>query len=114
MSDNLEAEVMRVVERVVLKKIGEGNWLTIPMGNRGVEVNREFLRGLFARIDMARISDLVVARIEERIADKIFNQLATGVANDTKSLMCDNKARELFRDAIRERISAVCVDEVRQ
>ncbi len=48
--------------------------------------------------------------MEERIADKLYNALATEVANDTKSLMCDTKTRDLFRDAIRARIAAVAAD----
>jgi hypothetical protein len=110
----LEAQLLETVERVVLKRVAEGNWLGIPHANdcntsraSRIEVSREFLQALYNRVDMQRISGLVLARIEERIADKIFNALASEVGNDTKTIMCDKKSRELFRAAIAERIAAV-------
>jgi hypothetical protein len=108
MSTDLEQQLMAVVERVLLKKVADGTWLGMPYGSTsGVSVSREFLAGLYSRLDMDRISTLVTHKVEERIADKIFNQLATELSNDTKSIMCDAKAREAFREVIRTRIQAV-------
>ncbi len=111
-SANFERDLLAAVERVVLKKITDGAWLGVPYASTSgtPKISTEFLKGLFAKVDMGRVTSLVLAKVEERIADKLYNALATEVANDTKSLMCDTKTRDLFRDAIRARIAAVAAD----
>jgi hypothetical protein len=109
-----ETELISAVQRVVLKKVASGDWLGLPVASwnginsNRLEVSRDFLAGLYKRIDLDHVSTLVLHRIEERIADKIFNQLAVELGSDTKAVMCDGKARELFRESIRERLASVC------
>lgn len=112
MSANFDQELLTAVERVVLKKITDGAWLGIPYAsNYGTpKITVDFLKGVLARVDFDRVTTLVLAKVEEKIADKIYNALATEVANDTKALMCDTKAREVFRAAIAQRIAAVAKD----
>jgi len=103
MSD-FETEITAALRQAILKKIGEAGWLDVGYG--AVKVPPETLRRVYATVDMDRVAVLLKDRIEERIADAMYNSLATEVATDTKQILCNKELREDLRAILRQHMRA--------
>ncbi len=78
-----EQEVQQAFRASIVKTIKAGDWCKIDYNAR-LPLDAAFLRKVQASVDMERVLALLTTRIEEKIADSIFNAMATEVANDTK------------------------------
>jgi hypothetical protein len=95
-----EQQLLDAARKSVMRKIQDGNWFDLNYPDQRPKIRAEDLRDIFSRV-----KQLVLTRIEDRLADKIFNSLATELGNDTKGLMCDAGARASFRTVIRGKLA---------
>ena len=98
--------VAQAVEEAVVRELAKGSWLQVDYSQRP-KIDGDFLRTVYAAIDKPRIVRLVTARCEERVADAIFNSLATELANDVKGILSRSVLREEFREILRLRIHGI-------
>lgn len=103
---NFEDRMLQALETSVIKKISEGSWLTIDWHDQ-IKVGAGMLRGIYDRIDMERVTGLILEKVETHLADKIFNSLATEFATDVKKIMSNSELREDCRATIRAKIRSV-------
>ena len=93
----------RAIENSLLAFIKKGEWIRLDYSNK-VNLSVDELREMYKQIDKIRLMRLVAAKIEERMADAIYNAMATEIANDVKSIMCNKELRQDIRDIVRDKI----------
>lgn len=108
---DFEEKLTAAVQHSVLQMVTKGDWLRFESYNDRIPIDPSFLRGLYASLDRERIKQLLQAQIEERIADTIYNAMATEIATDVKQIMSNKELREDLRAYLRERMRAM-VQEV--
>lgn len=106
-SDTFANDILVAAHHALIAKIRSGDWLTLPSWQERVNVDGRFLRGIYDSLDRERIKALVKDKVEERIADAIYNAMATEVANDTKQILCNKELREEMRGYIRDHMRGV-------
>ena len=72
-----------------------------------VKLPESLIREVYESIDMEQVKSQLKGKLESRMADAIFNSLATEIANDTKKVMSNNELREDCRAVIRQKIRAM-------
>ena len=97
------ADLQQAVEQSVLAMVRKGDWLSVDYGRR-IQVTPEKLRELYEGIDLRRVVAKCAERVEERLADVLFNALATEIATDVKKILSNTELREAVRAIIREKI----------
>lgn len=93
----------QAIQHTVIDFIRKGEWMKLDYNAR-VNVDSAWLRDMHSRIDMSNVMKLVADQVEQRIADGIMNSMATEVANDVKSIMCNKELREDIRATIRAKV----------
>lgn len=99
-------KLMQAMEHSLIDFLRKGEWIKLDYSQR-LQVDAAWLRSMWAKIDLTRVMALVAAKCEEKVADSILNSMATEVANDVKSIMCNKELREDIRALIREKIRAI-------
>lgn len=94
--------IMQRVQNALLAEIEKGSWIKVPYGM--IEITPQMLREIFNKVDMAKVSALVLSSVEEMIATKIVHAMATELSNDVKKILSNNELREDLRASIREKI----------
>lgn len=95
--------LQQAVQHTVIDFIRKGDWMKMDYNAR-INVDSAWLREMHSRVNMDNVMQLVSAQVEQRIADGIMNSMATEVANDVKSIMCNKELREDIRALIRAKI----------
>ena len=95
--------LMQAVQHTVIDFIRKGEWMKLDYNAR-LNLDAAWLREMHSRVNMDRVMTLVSEQVEQRIADGIMNAMATEVANDCKSTMCNKELREDIRATIRAKI----------
>lgn len=107
MSENtvpsFEQQMVQAVQSTVIKALRDGNWLAIEYKDR-IRIDPAVLRAVYESVDMERVRNLVKEKVEERIADTMFNALVTEVATDVKQILSNRELREDIRSLLREKI----------
>ncbi len=93
-----------VVRTTILNFLRKGEWLSIDYASRP-RLDTAFLNTIIAGLDRSRIAALVREKCEERIADAIYNSLATELASDTKRLLSDGAIRGEIRVLLRNHMT---------
>ena len=96
-------QVVQAAEESILKTLKSGEWLRINYAEK-VTVTSEQLREVYQSIDMSKVAEILKAKLEQRLADTLFNALATEVATDVKKIMGNTELREDCRAVIRDKI----------
>ncbi|QDT41088.1 hypothetical protein Pan241w_11470 [Gimesia alba] len=96
-------EVQNAVSLAVLNYLKKGDWIS-PGYTERIQIPASHIRAVYESIDMNRVYEIVGEKVEQKIADAIFNKMATEIANDTKQIMCHTELREDCRSVIREKI----------
>lgn len=91
------------VKHTVIDFIRKGEWMRMDY-NAKLQLDAKWLRDMHSRVDMDAVMRIVADSVEQRIADGIMNAMATEVANDVKSIMCNKELREDIRNVIRSKI----------
>lgn len=103
MSMTFDELLHQAVQHTVIAFIRNGEWLKMDYNAR-LNLDSAWLREMHSRVNMDRVMTLVSEQVEQRIADGITNAMATEVATDCKSIMCNKELREDIRATIREKI----------
>ena len=98
--------LQQAVQHTVIDFIRKGDWMKIDY-NAKVNIDSAWLRKMHGMVDMDAVMKLVAAQVEQRICDGIINSMATEVATDVKSIMCNKELREDLRSVIRAKIREV-------
>lgn len=98
-----DTEVTDAARSAIVKLLGSGEWLRVEWSQR-VNIKQAQLRAIYDAVDMDHVQELIKDKIEHRIADAIFNSLATEVATDVKKIMSNTELREDCRAVIRKKI----------
>src|SRR5574343_1627533 len=93
----------QAVQHTVIDFIRKGEWFKLDYNAR-VNIDAAWLRQAHSLVDMNNAMKIVATQVEQKIADGILNSMATEVANDVKSIMCNKELREDIRATIREKI----------
>ncbi len=102
MSD-FERDIQQAVQSAIVKTLASGDWLTVHWKDR-FGVSPERLREVYNSVDMDKVTAIIKEKIEKRIADSLFNALATEIATDVKKIMCNTELREDCRAVIRTKL----------
>ena len=100
---NFAEQVRRAAEESIVKTLKSGDWLKVGFGDR-MTVTPGNLREVYQSVDMVRVGEIPKVKIEQKVADAIFNNLATEVATDVKKIMSNTELREDCRAVIRDKI----------
>ncbi len=100
-----DQEVQRAFRESIVKTIRAGDWCKIDYNAR-LPLDAAFLRKVQASVNMDNVLAILTTRIEERIADTIFNAMATEVATDVKKIMSNTELREEIRAVLRSKMRA--------
>lgn len=105
MIPTFEEQVSESIRTTILTFLRKGEWLSIDFATRP-RLDAGFLNTIIAGLDRTRIAALVREKCEERIADAIYNGLATELASDTKRLLSDGAIRGEIRVLLRNHMTA--------
>lgn len=108
-----DEQVLQSVQEAVLKLLRSGSWLTVDYHNQ-IKLPPDLIRSVYASIDMDRVKVLVKEQCEERLADAVYNSLATEVATDAKKILSNTELREDCRAYLRTKMreAALAMSEV--
>jgi hypothetical protein len=101
--NNFAEQVQQAAEESIVTALKSGEWLRINYNNK-VAVTAEQIREVYQSIDMSKVAEILKAKLEQRLADTLFNALATEVATDVKKIMGNTELREDCRAVIRDKI----------
>ena len=96
-------QVQQAAEESIIAALKSGEWLRMNYSNK-LAVSTEQLREVYQGIDMSRVAEILKAKLEQRLADTLFNNLATEIATDVKKIMSNTELREDCRAVIRDKI----------
>lgn len=101
-----EAEVKKAAEKAVLKLISEGSWLSADYSSR-FKVPPEWMQRCWELIDKDKLQGHFARRLEEELANRMVNHMATEIATDVKQILSDKERRESLRALAREHMNAL-------
>ena len=98
-----EQAIANAAQRSIVGLLAKGDWLAVDYRDK-VRVPPEELRGVFDAVDMDAVRLILKAKLEQKIADSIFNSMATEIANDVKQVMSNTELREDCRAYLRTKM----------
>jgi hypothetical protein len=104
--DDFTKDLVAAVQQSVLKMVREGN-LVLPDYAARAKVPAAKVQELYDSVDWNRVRALVIAEVEQAVADKILNAMATEMATDIKQILSNKELREEVRGFIRAGIRRV-------
>jgi len=104
--DTFTNQITSAVQSAVLRFLSSDNWL-LPDYNSRVKVPPELIAQAWALVDVSKIKALLAKRIEQELADRIMNHLATEMATDIKQILGVQERREKLRSIAREHIETI-------
>ncbi len=104
---NFVEQMQHAVEESVVKALQSGDWLKVSWESK-MTVSPEQLRRVYESVDMDmdRVAERLTRKIEDRMADAIFNTMATGVGTDVKKILSNTELRENVRSLLRNKMRA--------
>jgi len=99
-------ELHRAAEKSLLHIIQEGNWVQPDYNNR-FKVPPEFVQEIWKLVDKEKLQQAMARRLEEELADRIVNHLASEIATDIKQILSVKERREALRNIAREHIDSI-------
>lgn len=100
---NFGEAILQAAQSAITKFFAAGEWFRIDWGKQLV-IDSKDLRQVFNYVDMGRVRELVLGKVEQKIADAIIQSMTTELNNDIKQIMCNPELREDLRNTIRTRI----------
>lgn len=103
MAESFDEVMQKTVQNAVLDFVRKGEWMKMDYSAK-INVDSAWLREMHSRVNMDNVMKIVAGSVEQRIADGIMNSMATEIATDVKSIMCNKELREDIRAMIRAKI----------
>lgn len=101
-----ETEVKKAAEKAVLKLISEGSWLSADYSSR-FKVPPEWMQRCWELVDKDKLQSHFARRLEEELANRMVNHMATEIATDVKQILSDKERRESLRALARGHMEAI-------
>lgn len=73
----------------------------------GMKFHTKSLKNVMKKIDIEKVKEKIISRLEEQMADKIVNKMVTEFSNDIKQIMCNRELREDLRYYMRTKIEEI-------
>ncbi len=102
----IEERIKSAAETAVLKIIQEGSWIAPDYANR-FKVPPEFLKEVWALVDVENIKLQMAVLIERDLAEKIVGMMAAELSSDIKKVLSDTERREAIRAVVRDNIDRI-------
>jgi hypothetical protein len=97
-----ENRIMRAIEDSVISMIGKGEIFQFKYDER---INiMPIAKTIFEKLDMKRIESLVIAQMEEVVAEKVVNKFVTEMGTDMKKLFENATIRDDIRFYMRKNV----------
>jgi hypothetical protein len=101
-----EIEVKKAAEKAVLNMISKGDWLNADYNSR-FRVPKEWIQKCWESIDKDKLQEHFARRVEEELANRMVNHMATEIATDVKHILSDKERRESLRALARNHMEAI-------
>ncbi len=101
----LEQKLTKAFEHAMIKIVSDGGFIQPKYENRLV-IEPAMLRAAWNAVDRDAVIKQLASRATDRVADTIFNAMATEIATDVKQIMSNKELREDVRALIRDRMRA--------
>lgn len=101
-----EIEVKKAAEKAVLNMISKGDWLNADYNSR-FRVPKEWMQKCWEIIDKDKLQEHFARRLEEELANRMVNHMATEIATDVKQILSDKERRESLRALARNHMEAI-------
>lgn len=103
---NFEERFNDLIQKKIINDISKQDLIKINYDNR-YEVPYEVLKECYEKIDIEKVKEKIISRLEEEMADKIVNKMVTEFSNDIKQIMCNRELREDLRYYMRTKIKEI-------
>jgi hypothetical protein len=103
--ENFAEQIQEAAEESIVKTLKSGDWLRVAWDSK-MTVAPEQLRKVYESVDMDRVAERLTQKLEGRIADAIFNNMATEVGTDVKKILSNTELREDVRSLLRNKMRA--------
>ena len=103
---NFEEKFNDLIQKKIINDISKQDFIKINYDNR-YEVPYEVLKECYENIDIEKVKEKIISRLEEEMADKIVNKMVTEFSNDIKQIMCNRELREDLRYYMRTKIEEI-------
>lgn len=103
---NFEEKFNDLIQKKIINDISKQDLIKINYDNR-YEVPYEVLKECYENIDIEKVKERIISRLEEEMADKIVNKMVTEFSNDIKQIMCNRELREDLRYYMRTKIKEI-------
>jgi hypothetical protein len=97
-----EQRIMQVIEDSIVATIRKGEMFKLEHSER-IDL-MPIAKTIFEKLDMERIESLVIAQMEEVVAEKVVNKFVTEMGTDMKLLFANATIREDIRFYMRKNI----------
>jgi hypothetical protein len=97
-----ENRIMQAIEDSVVQEIRKGEIFQLKYSER-IDL-MPYAKTIFEKLDMKRIESLVIAQMEEVVAEKVVNKFVTEMGTDMKKLFENATIREDIRFYMRKNI----------
>lgn len=104
--EHFEEKFNDIIQKKIISEISKQDFIKINYDNR-YEIPYEILKEVYERIDIEKVKERMVSRLEEEMADKIVNKMITEYSNDIKQIMCNRELREDLRFYMRSKIKEI-------
>lgn len=95
--------MIRAVEDAIVKQLRDGAMVSLDYANR-VKIDGALVREAYEQIDRDKVRAQITALIENKLADALWNAMATEFATDTKKILSDSDLRAEVRVYMRNQI----------
>ena len=103
---NFEEKSNDLIQKKIINDISKQDLIKINYDNR-YEVPYEILKECYGKIDIEKVKEKIISRLEEEMAAKIVNKMITEFSNDIKQIMCNRELREDLRYYMRTKIKEI-------
>lgn len=110
--NEFEQKMLAITQRQILKRLEGFQWIEIPSPSysggptygTGIRLSVDYLKSLFAAVDLEAVKRAVIRKVEDGLADRIFNQMVTEMTTDVKHVLSNKALREDIRGVVRKRL----------
>lgn len=103
---SFDEDIQQAVRDSLVKMIRSGDWLKLDYSAK-LPIDTAFLRRIQNSVNLDNVLAKLTDQIESRIAEAIFNAMATEIATDVKKILSNMELREDVRAILRAKIRNV-------
>jgi len=100
-----DEDIQQAVRDSLVKLFRSGEWCKIDYSAK-LPIDKAFLQRIHNSVNMENVLAKLTDQVETRIADAIFNAMATEIATDVKKIMSNTELREDLRATLRAKMRA--------